>query len=99
MRIDLAENALAILQETMEREDYPDLETTIVAGMLALRQSSAANARWWDSLGETGHRRIDELLAEADEDIAAGRLIPGEVAMQRARDLVERKRLGSTSPQ
>src|SRR5687768_16383701 len=98
MRIELADNALAIVQEMMEREDYSDLETTIVAGMLALRQSREANARWWDSLGEIGRRRIAELLAEADEDIAAGRVVPGEIAVKRARELVDRKRLGQLKP-
>ena len=87
-----------MVEEAMGRSGFPDIETTIVAGMLALRQSGPRTDPWWTQ-SDGGRRRFDELLAEADADIAAGRVVSGEVAMQRARDLVERKRRNSTAPE
>ncbi len=58
---------------------------------MALRQTHRRMDDFLDSLNNGERPEIEAMVEQGLADVADGRVVPGDVAMQRARDLIERK--------
>ncbi len=75
----------------MEFGGYGNAEMTVVAALVALGQTHRHLDDFLKSTDDANRPEIEAMISRGVANVAEARVVPGDVAMARARELVERK--------